>query len=387
MLNHKKIGLLLAVVSIFTISLAPVAMGFVATPSNLSASAISDSSIKLTWKDNANNESYYRVYRYDPASSSLIIVASLLPDVETYTETGLTPDTIYQYAVDAVIDTAGLIVEVSTVSNVASARTGTTLVPVPAVPLGSVPVDPTNLTAAATDAGISLSWSDNASDELGYRAERQETGSSIWSIIGTLPADTQSFTDTAFTAGASYQYRVTAFNNYGDSQPSNIAAAAAPGTNPTPAAPGSIIMRFFLGNTQYTIDGVPHAMDVAPVEKQGRILLPIRYVVEPLGITPEWDGVSKATIQNSTTMIELWLGQNTARVNGADVFIDPANPDLVPVSLPPGRIMLPLRFVAENLGCTTNWDLTPPGSAVITYSKLPEAWAAGLQQGNYNLAK
>ena len=84
------------------------------------------------------------------------------------------------------------------------------------VALASAPADPADFIAAATDTGISLTWSDNASNELGYRVERQETIAGSWSIIGTLPTDVMAFNDTGFTPGSSYGYRVIAFNNDGD---------------------------------------------------------------------------------------------------------------------------------------------------------------------------
>ena len=49
--------------------------------------------------------------------------------------------------------------------------------------------------------------------------------------------------------------------------------------------------------------------------------------------------------------IELWLGNNLAGFNGEYELIDNQNPLVTPITVPPGRTMLPLRFVAENLGC------------------------------------
>lgn len=36
--------------------------------------------------------------------------------------------------------------------------------------------------------------------------------------------------------------------------------------------------------------------------------------------------------------------------------MDPDNPDVVPITIPPGRTMLPVRFVAEALGCWVGWE-------------------------------
>jgi hypothetical protein len=53
-------------------------------------------------------------------------------------------------------------------------------------------------------------------------------------------------------------------------------------------------------------------------------------------------------------------------VGGAYVLIDPENPDVKPVILPPGRTMLPFRFIAEQLGASVRWDLVKR-EVTITY--------------------
>ena len=42
-------------------------------------------------------------------------------------------------------------------------------------------------------------------------------------------------------------------------------------------------------------------------------------------------------------------------MNGVDTPIDATNPKVVPEIIN-GRIMLPLRFVAENLGAKVDWE-------------------------------
>lgn len=52
----------------------------------------------------------------------------------------------------------------------------------------------------------------------------------------------------------------------------------------------------------------------------------------------------------------MWIGQNTALVNGVEKQIDADNSSVAPLIIPPGRTMLPLRFISENLGCQVEWD-------------------------------
>lgn len=129
-----------------------------------------------------------------------------------------------------------------------------------------------------------------------------------------------------------------------------------------------IVIKLQIGNTTMYVNGTPQQIDVAPQIVEGRTLLPIRYIVEPLGATVNWDGgEKKVTISLENTVIELWIGKNIARVNGNYKFIDPNNPKVVPLIIS-GRTMLPVRFIAENLGCQVDWDSITK-TITITYPK------------------
>ncbi|MGC8758094.1 MAG: copper amine oxidase N-terminal domain-containing protein, partial [Caldisericaceae bacterium] len=64
----------------------------------------------------------------------------------------------------------------------------------------------------------------------------------------------------------------------------------------------------------------------------------------------------KVTITFKETTIELWIDKNTALVNGEYKLIDSTNPKVTPIVIPPGRTMLPIRFIAESLGCLVEWN-------------------------------
>jgi len=99
-------------------------------------------------------------------------------------------------------------------------------------------------------------------------------------------------------------------------------------------------------------------LDSPPVIKNSRTLLPIRAVVEALGGTVDWDNAAKkVTVTLKSTHVELWIGNPQAKVNGATKWIDETNHKVVPEIIN-GRTMIPLRFVAENLGCDVQWDGT-----------------------------
>jgi len=71
-----------------------------------------------------------------------------------------------------------------------------------------------------TDDSITLSWLDNSIVETGYKIERKTndgTGFNAYSQIGTVAANTSSFTDTTTIPDRAYQYQVRAYNTIGNS--------------------------------------------------------------------------------------------------------------------------------------------------------------------------
>jgi hypothetical protein len=128
-------------------------------------------------------------------------------------------------------------------------------------------------------------------------------------------------------------------------------------------APAPVVLTFTIGSTKATQNGMPVTLDAAPVIQNGRTLLPVRYVAEPLGATVAWAPTTRTvTIQRSSLTVALVVGKATAVVNGRTVPIDAADSRVVPVILQ-GRTMLPARFVAEQLGCAVAYD---PGTKVVT---------------------
>jgi len=80
---------------------------------------------------------------------------------------------------------------------------------------------PTNLSASSkTQNSVSLSWTDNSSNESGFMIERSSTSStSGFSQIGI--STTASYTDSGLSAATAYYYRVKAYNSAGNSGYSN----------------------------------------------------------------------------------------------------------------------------------------------------------------------
>lgn len=111
-----------------------------------------------------------------------------------------------------------------------------------------------------------------------------------------------------------------------------------------------------IGQKAVIIDGISNDIDVAPSIMGGRTFLPMRVLVEGVGGSISWNPVSRAvTIQARGIRIVLTIGRNVAVVSGKNVPIDSVDSTVVPVIVN-GRTLLPLRFVAENLGLDVEWN-------------------------------
>ena len=102
----------------------------------------------------------------------------------------------------------------------------------------SAPAAPTNLSAAAqSPTQINLNWTDNASNEDGFKIERS-TDNVNFTRVATVGPNVNAYSDTNLQPATNYHYRVAAFNTSSDSAYSNTASAAT--TDYPPAAPSNL---------------------------------------------------------------------------------------------------------------------------------------------------
>jgi len=86
------------------------------------------------------------------------------------------------------------------------------------------PDAPTGLTATpASLTQINLAWTDNATDETGYKVYRS-TDAETYALLDTIAADLEAYSDTTVLQDIIYYYKVAAYNAGGESE-SNPAGA------------------------------------------------------------------------------------------------------------------------------------------------------------------
>jgi hypothetical protein len=92
--------------------------------------------------------------------------------------------------------------------------------------ISGAPIPPSNPAAVAVSSSqINLSWTDNSTNETGFKIERKTGAGGSYSQIATVGANVTTYANTGLTAGTTYYYRVRAYNASGDSAYSNEASA------------------------------------------------------------------------------------------------------------------------------------------------------------------
>ena len=193
------------------IQITAVAVTPPAAPSGLAATAISTSQINLSWVDNANNETGFKIERcLGSACTNFSQIAQPAAGVVNYSDTGLASSTSYTYRVRS-YNSGGD----SSYSNTATA---TTSAAGPAPP--SAPINLTVTTMSATR--IDLKWTDTSNNEAGFRIERSPDGNTF-TEIATVGENATAYSNTGLTCNTFYHYRVRSFNTAGNSAFSNNA--------------------------------------------------------------------------------------------------------------------------------------------------------------------
>lgn len=191
-----------------------------ATPGTLTGSLVGQTQADLAWGNVSDEDGYVIQRRLVGATIGFADLATVGPNVVSYSDTGLPIGQTYRYRVRAFNGNG-----ISAYTNEVEIVTGN---PPPAAPSGLTLV--TN-----QHNSVSFSWTDNANNELAYTVERAIGAGAFSALTTSLAADTTSYTDGTVTPSTSYQYRVRATNSGGASAYSNTISVTTPIAPPNAA--------------------------------------------------------------------------------------------------------------------------------------------------------
>ncbi|WP_025720335.1 family 10 glycosylhydrolase [Paenibacillus sp. 1-18] len=120
------------------------------------------------------------------------------------------------------------------------------------------------------------------------------------------------------------------------------------------------------GDIEIMLDGQSLQSDAAPYIVQGAnvTMVPLRVISEGLGAQVNWlESSGTVTITAKDKNISMENGGQSATVNGKSVRLDAS------ARMTSGRVMVPLRFVGEELGLKVDWQAT---KRIITLSSGKE---------------
>lgn len=117
------------------------------------------------------------------------------------------------------------------------------------------------------------------------------------------------------------------------------------------------------------LDGEALASDVPPYITASNVtMVPISVISKGLNAGVVWNQSSKTvTITQGDTEIKLTSGQKNALVNNASVGLDTS------VQIKQGRVMVPIRFVSEQLGLQVLWDQVNKHISLFSNTEPPQS--------------
>jgi hypothetical protein len=242
--------------------------------------------------------------------------------------------------------------------------------------------------AAAIDSGVAVSWNGFSGSPLGYRVFRSAAqGEKGISITDFAIKNTTSVVDVNVEPDTLYYYALYAISKEatasGDPEQLSLISEVASvktksailGDSPSILSGGKTknVILMQLDDEYMTINnGSPKLVDpdekgnsrgTKPILINGRTMVPIRSVIEAMGGTVGWDAATeKITLEANGHSVQMWLNSKDLVVDGEGKAMDVAAQSVN------GRTMVPVRFAAENVGCTVEWIDSTKQIVIVFYA-------------------
>jgi hypothetical protein len=208
-------------------------------PSGLTANQLTTTEVDITWTDNSDNEDNFVLERSVNGGGFTTLI-NLWANSSSFSDFDVIPGNNYSYRIKAT-NTYGE----SDYSNI------------PNVLILPAPDEPTNLTAIQlTTKEVEINWTDNSIDEDIFILERSEEGANYLELA-EIHMNTTNFTDLTVSPSTSYDYRIKAVNQYGESGYSNIASIF---VLPAPQAPSDLFAEE-VSETEVALDWTDNSDD------------------------------------------------------------------------------------------------------------------------------
>lgn len=182
-------------------------------PTDLTDTLLSFTATKLFWEDNSTDEDGF-IIQCSETGFNYVNIDTVGADVTNFTNTGLTPSSLYYYRVCA-YNSEGK----SGYSNFVLVKTEI-----------SAPTDLAATIISFTE--IELEWTDNSTIEEGYIIQRS-TDSVTFGAIDTVETNITTYLDSGLSDTIKYHYRVFGYNSEGQSDFSNSVSAQPGITKPS----------------------------------------------------------------------------------------------------------------------------------------------------------
>ncbi|MFO0891501.1 MAG: fibronectin type III domain-containing protein [Isosphaeraceae bacterium] len=182
-------------------------------PANLIGTAAASNRVDLSWTDVTGETGYLVERSLDGTTWSQ--VGTVGQGVTSYSDSSVSPNTAYRYRARA--------------ANAGGSSDPSNQVTVTTPAASQALAAPSNLQATAvTRSRVDLTWTDNSSDETGFRIERSTTNGRSWSLIATVGRDVTSYSNTTVSRNRTYSYRVRAYKGTTYSAYSNVVVVTTP---------------------------------------------------------------------------------------------------------------------------------------------------------------
>ncbi len=189
-------------ISVTTLASAPT------TPVNLNASAVQPGVVLLTWSNNSNYETGFKIERKLSSQSDFTLLGQAPAAATSYLDLTVEENRQYDYRIKGF--NTSLESDYSNIATVTSAFSDVN--------------PPSNLIAKAPSIGkVVLTWNDNSSNEVAFSIERKISTQTDFIFLDRVQANYTTYQDNTVAQKTTYNYRVIAFNGNTQSTYSNVA--------------------------------------------------------------------------------------------------------------------------------------------------------------------